>query len=99
MASNLFDLSGKTALVTGGARGIGLGLATGLAESGADVALVATHDVAFLDQEDFEVHQRLIGIQQTVHHRDISGVPNDQFYLKTKKPPGKSESYLLIGRF
>jgi len=50
----------------------------------ADVALVATHDVAFLDQEDFEVHQRLIGIQQTVHHRDISGVPNDQFYLKTE---------------
>jgi DNA-directed DNA polymerase III PolC len=50
-----------------------------------DVALVATHDVAFLDQEDFEVHQRLIGIQKTVHHRDISGVPNDQFYLKTEK--------------
>jgi DNA-directed DNA polymerase III PolC len=50
-----------------------------------DVALVATHDVAFLDKEDFEVHQRLIGIQKTVHHRDISGVPNDQFYLKTEK--------------
>jgi len=50
-----------------------------------EVALVATHDVAFLDKEDFEVHQRLIGIQQTVHHRDICGVPNDQFYLKTKK--------------
>jgi DNA-directed DNA polymerase III PolC len=50
-----------------------------------DVALVATHDVAFLDKEDFEVHQRLIGIQKTVHHRDIAGVPNDQFYLKTEK--------------
>ncbi len=50
-----------------------------------DVAVVATHDVAFLDKEDFEVHQRLIGIQKTVHHRDISGVPNDQFYLKTEK--------------
>ena len=50
-----------------------------------DVALVATHDVAFLDKEDFKVHQRLIGIQKTVHHRDISGVPNDQFYLKTEK--------------
>lgn len=49
------------------------------------VALVATNDVAFLNKEDVEVHQRLIGIQQTVHHRDIHGVPNDQFYLKTEK--------------
>jgi DNA polymerase III alpha subunit len=44
--------------------------------------LVATNDVAFLDKEDFEVHQRLIGIQQVVHHRAVHGVPNDQFYLK-----------------
>lgn len=50
----------------------------------AGLSLVATNDVAFLEKEDFEVHQRLIGIQQTVHHRDIGGVPNDQFYLKTQ---------------
>lgn len=41
MESSLFSLSGKTALVTGGGRGIGLALAKGLAEHGADVALVA----------------------------------------------------------
>lgn len=41
MKSRLFDLSGKTALVTGGGRGIGLALAQGLAEHGADVALLA----------------------------------------------------------
>ena len=41
MESNLFNLSGKTALVTGGSRGIGLAIAKGLAEHGADVAIAA----------------------------------------------------------
>ena len=34
---NLFDLSGRTALVTGARRGIGAGMALALAEAGADV--------------------------------------------------------------
>ena len=37
MPSNLFDLAGKTAVVIGGTSGIGLALALGLAEAGADV--------------------------------------------------------------
>jgi 2-deoxy-D-gluconate 3-dehydrogenase len=36
---NLFDLKGKTALVTGGNGGIGLGMAQGLAQAGARVAI------------------------------------------------------------
>jgi gluconate 5-dehydrogenase len=41
MESKIFNLSGKTALVTGGNRGIGFAVAKGLAEHGADVAIIA----------------------------------------------------------
>ena len=39
--SGLFDLSGKTALVTGGNGGIGLGIARGLAGAGANIVVAA----------------------------------------------------------
>jgi NAD(P)-dependent dehydrogenase (short-subunit alcohol dehydrogenase family) len=39
-----FDLRGHCALVTGGNSGIGLGMATALAEAGADVAIWGTND-------------------------------------------------------
>ena len=37
MSAKLFDLTGKNALVTGGTHGIGMALATGLAEAGANI--------------------------------------------------------------
>lgn len=39
MKKNLFDLSGKVALITGGNGGIGLGFAQALAQAGADIAI------------------------------------------------------------
>lgn len=40
---NIFDLSGRVALVTGGNGGIGLGIAEGLARAGADVEIWGTN--------------------------------------------------------
>ncbi len=44
MANSSFDLSGKSAVVTGGNGGIGLGIAVGLAEAGADVLVAARNE-------------------------------------------------------
>jgi NAD(P)-dependent dehydrogenase (short-subunit alcohol dehydrogenase family) len=41
---NLFDLSGKAALVTGGSKGLGKAMARGLAEAGADVVISSRHE-------------------------------------------------------
>ncbi len=43
MAYKPFDLTGKVALVTGGNRGIGFGMADALAQAGADVAIWGTN--------------------------------------------------------
>ncbi|TNE45228.1 MAG: SDR family oxidoreductase [Sphingomonadales bacterium] len=46
---NLFDLSGKTAVITGGNSGIGLSFARGLVKSGADVAIWARNEAKNAD--------------------------------------------------
>lgn len=44
-----FRLDGRVAIVTGASRGLGAGMATALAEAGADVVLVARSDTALLE--------------------------------------------------
>jgi NAD(P)-dependent dehydrogenase (short-subunit alcohol dehydrogenase family) len=44
MATPLFNLTGKTALVTGGSKGLGKAMARGFAEAGADVVISSRHE-------------------------------------------------------
>jgi 2-dehydro-3-deoxy-D-gluconate 5-dehydrogenase len=44
MKTELFGLKGKVAIVTGGNGGIGLGMARGLADAGADIAVVGRNE-------------------------------------------------------
>jgi 2-deoxy-D-gluconate 3-dehydrogenase len=58
MLNKLFDLSGKTALVTGCKRGIGLAMAAVLAEAGADIIGVS----ASLELNGSEAQQKIEGL-------------------------------------
>ena len=76
-----FSLKGKTAIVTGGARGIGVEIVRGLAEAGADVAVIystssGAHDIAANIAQ--ETNQRVEAFQSDVTSRTkIANTIND----------------------
>lgn len=68
-----FDLTGKKAYVTGGAKGIGKAAALAFAEAGADLAIVDT-DMASAEETVAEI--RALGVKATVVKTDITD-PDD----------------------
>jgi NAD(P)-dependent dehydrogenase (short-subunit alcohol dehydrogenase family) len=44
MYENLFNLTGKVALITGGSKGLGKAMARGFAQAGADIAISSRHE-------------------------------------------------------
>jgi gluconate 5-dehydrogenase len=75
---NLFDLTGKTALITGSSQGIGLALARGLGEAGAVVVLNgrnrATLAAAAQTLTDQGVHVRIAAFDVTDRAAVVAGI-------------------------
>ena len=74
MNNSLFDLSRKTALVTGCNKGIGKGMAVGLAEAGADIIGVS----ATMPLQGSEIAKAVIGLGRkfTAYQSDFSDRKN-----------------------
>jgi len=72
---DMFDLAGTTALVTGASRGLGLGIAKGLADFGADIVLVARKPEA-LASAAAEIETRGVTAYRYSHDlADTGGLP------------------------
>jgi NAD(P)-dependent dehydrogenase (short-subunit alcohol dehydrogenase family) len=77
----LFDLTGRTALLTGGSKGLGQAMAAGLASAGADVMLVSRH----LDEAQCAAEEiaRDFGRKAFCHEADVTNPEQVEAMLAT----------------
>ena len=78
MATQMFDLGGKTALITGGSRGLGQAIAIGLAEAGAKV-IVSSRAPNALEETVAHIHG--FGGSVVPFKLDVENVPEMQSRL------------------
>ena len=70
MILDKFELDGKVAIVTGSARGLGQAMANGLAEAGADIALVDILDMKETQKQIEKLGRRCIAIKADLSSKD-----------------------------
>ena len=77
---DLFDLKGKVSIVTGGGRGIGKFMATGLAEAGSDV-VIASRKLENLEKEVKELEK--LGVKALAVKCDLAKKDDIDNLVKT----------------
>ena len=85
MILDKFKLDGKAAIVTGAARGLGQGIAIGLAEAGADVVLVDILDMSESRQQIEKLGRRCETVTADLSNKESV----DQIVNKTRETMGK----------
>jgi len=80
MINNLFDLKGKTALVTGGSQGIGKAISLALAEYGADIVINYRSGKALADQTQAELTE--MGARCHLIQCDLSSIDSAKIIAK-----------------
>ncbi|MDX9822644.1 MAG: glucose 1-dehydrogenase [Syntrophales bacterium] len=94
MILDKFQLTGKVAIVTGASRGLGQGIAIGLAEAGADIALVARTKAA-LEQTAAAIQK--VGRKALVVPVDLKGAAEaDRVVQETLKGLGRVDILLNV---
>lgn len=83
----LFTLVGKTAVVTGGTRGIGQAMALAMAEAGADIILIQVYLHSF----------RMLGFNLLIpdHNREMKATrqPTSRYRSLAGKPPSTVQTW------
>ncbi len=79
MSIQLFDLTGKTALVTGGTHGLGMAIATGLANAGARIVI---NDYSAEKLETAKKEYEKAGIQVFTYNFDVTDEAQVQAAVK-----------------
>ncbi|QSS55003.1 2-deoxy-D-gluconate 3-dehydrogenase [Histoplasma capsulatum var. duboisii H88] len=89
---SLFSLAGKTAVVTGGTRGLGCAMAIALAEAGADIILVQR------DEKNTSTRDEIIsrtGRTATIHVADLANQESVKRIIPTIARAGRGMDILL----
>ncbi|KAJ9295082.1 hypothetical protein DTO271G3_6252 [Paecilomyces variotii] len=91
MAASLFSLSGRTALVTGGTRGIGQAMAVALAEAGADIILVQRDESNTTTRDEIT----RLGRKATIHVAELSNRESVKAIIPALQKQGIKPDILL----